>query len=109
MAMYLWRVSYTTAGAEGLLAQGGTARRGAIQKALESLGGTLESFHYALGEDDAHLLDDVQRVCEQVVMLDAGRLVVSGATGTRAAARRPCRECCLAWSPDLQPSRPDAV
>jgi ABC-2 type transport system ATP-binding protein len=27
-----------------------------------------------------HLLDDVQRVCEQVVMLDAGRLVVSGAT-----------------------------
>jgi len=27
-----------------------------------------------------HLLDDVQRVCDQVVMLDAGRLVVSGAT-----------------------------
>lgn len=27
-----------------------------------------------------HLLDDVQRVCHHVVMLDAGRLVVSGAT-----------------------------
>jgi ABC-2 type transport system ATP-binding protein len=27
-----------------------------------------------------HLLDDVQQVCEQVVMIDAGRLVVSGAT-----------------------------
>ena len=28
-----------------------------------------------------HLLDDVQRVCEYVVMLDGGRLVVAGPTG----------------------------
>ena len=27
-----------------------------------------------------HLLDDVQQVCDQVVMIDAGRLVVAGAT-----------------------------
>jgi ABC-2 type transport system ATP-binding protein len=27
-----------------------------------------------------HLLDDVQQVCDHVVMIDAGRLVVSGAT-----------------------------
>jgi ABC-2 type transport system ATP-binding protein len=29
-----------------------------------------------------HLLDDVQQVCDHVVMLDAGRLVVSGSTGS---------------------------
>jgi ABC-2 type transport system ATP-binding protein len=29
-----------------------------------------------------HLLDDVQRVCDHVVMLDGGRLVVSGPTET---------------------------
>jgi ABC-2 type transport system ATP-binding protein len=29
-----------------------------------------------------HLLDDVQLVCDHVVMLDAGRLVVSGGTGS---------------------------
>src|SRR3546814_18729079 len=29
-----------------------------------------------------HLLDDVQQVCEHVIMLDGGRLVVSGATGS---------------------------
>ncbi|MFZ6005681.1 MAG: ABC transporter ATP-binding protein [Actinomycetota bacterium] len=29
-----------------------------------------------------HLLDDVQRVCDHVVMLDAGKLVVSGPTGS---------------------------
>jgi len=27
-----------------------------------------------------HLLDDVQQVCDQVVMIDGGRLVVAGAT-----------------------------
>jgi ABC-2 type transport system ATP-binding protein len=27
-----------------------------------------------------HLLDDVQQVCDHVLMIDAGRLVVSGAT-----------------------------
>jgi uncharacterized protein with GYD domain len=59
MALYLWRVSYTTAGAEGLLAEGGTGRRASIQKALESLGGSLVSFHYALGEDDAYLVGDL--------------------------------------------------
>ena len=29
-----------------------------------------------------HLLDDVQQVCDHVIMLDAGRLVVAGATGS---------------------------
>jgi ABC-2 type transport system ATP-binding protein len=29
-----------------------------------------------------HLLDDVQQVCDHVVMLDAGRLVVDGATAS---------------------------
>lgn len=29
-----------------------------------------------------HLLDDVQQVCDHVVMLDAGRLVVAGTTGS---------------------------
>ncbi len=29
-----------------------------------------------------HLLDDVQQVCDHVIMLDGGRLVVSGATGS---------------------------
>lgn len=29
-----------------------------------------------------HLLDDVQQVCDHVVMLDAGRLVVAGGTGS---------------------------
>jgi uncharacterized protein with GYD domain len=76
MALYLWRVSYSTAGAEGLLAEGGTGRRASIQKALESLGGTLESFHYALGEDDAYLVgtlpDDIASVALSLRVAAAG-------------------------------------
>src|SRR3546814_19930281 len=36
-----------------------------------------------------HLLDDVQQVCEHVIMLDGGRLVVSG----RSEERRVGKEC----------------
>ncbi len=36
-----------------------------------------------------HLLDDVQQVCDHVVMLDGGHLVVSGATGLAPRAHRP--------------------
>ena len=35
-----------------------------------------------------HLLDDVQQVCDHVVMIDGGRLVVSGATDVAARADR---------------------
>ena len=35
-----------------------------------------------------HLLDDVQQVCDHVVMIDAGRLVVSGADRLAARAHR---------------------
>ena len=35
-----------------------------------------------------HLLDDVQQVCDHVVMIDAGRLVVAGSDGLAARAHR---------------------
>jgi uncharacterized protein with GYD domain len=63
MPKYLWHVSYTAEGAAGLLAEGGTSRRTAIQEMLESVGGKLEAFYYTLGSDDlvviAELPDNV--------------------------------------------------
>ena len=59
MAKYLFEVSYSVEGAKGLLAQGGTARQAAIEKALSGLGGSVESFHYALGHDDAFLIAEL--------------------------------------------------
>jgi uncharacterized protein with GYD domain len=59
MARYMIKVAYTADGAQGLLAEGGTGRRAVVVKALESLGGSLESFDYALGQDDAYIVANV--------------------------------------------------
>jgi uncharacterized protein with GYD domain len=59
MARFMIRVSYTLDGAKGVLADGGTGRRAAVATALESIGGSLESFDFALGQDDAYLIAQV--------------------------------------------------
>ena len=50
MAKYLLEARYTAEGTKGLAREGGTGRRAAAAKAIESLGGTLESFYYAFGD-----------------------------------------------------------
>ncbi len=52
MPKYLFRASLAPEGVAGVLAEGGTARRAAVQQALENLGGTLEAFYFAFGDDD---------------------------------------------------------
>ena len=59
MAKYLYQASYTTEGARGLLKDGGSARREAIEKMTQGLGGTVEALYYAFGADDVYLIVDV--------------------------------------------------
>ena len=59
MPKYLIKAKYEADGAKGLIKEGGTGRRAAVIKATEALGGTLESFYYAFGEDDAYLVVDM--------------------------------------------------
>ena len=59
MNRYLWQVRYTTEGARGLLAQGGTARRDAIVQMVESVGGQVESCFFAFGPDDLIVIGEV--------------------------------------------------
>ncbi len=58
MPKFLVKATYTTAGARGLLTEGGTARRAAVQKAVEGVGGTLDAFYFTFGADDAVLICD---------------------------------------------------
>ena len=78
MAKYLVQVRYTPDGAKGLLAEGGTARRSATEKAIASAGGKLESFYFALGEVDAYIIaelpDDVSLVALQLAVNTTGRI-----------------------------------
>jgi uncharacterized protein with GYD domain len=59
MPKYLFTGSYTIGGAQGLLKEGGTSRRAAVEKLMASLGGTLESFHFAFGSDDFFIVADL--------------------------------------------------
>jgi uncharacterized protein with GYD domain len=44
---YLWQVSYSPQGVQGLQKDGGVARRAAVQRLIEQAGGKLESFYFA--------------------------------------------------------------
>src|SRR6202012_651061 len=52
MPKYLITGNYTSEGAKGVVAKGGSDRRAAVQKLAESVGGAVESFYFAFGGDD---------------------------------------------------------
>ena len=56
MAKYLFHGSYTRDGIKGVLKDGGTGRRKAVDALAESLGGTVESMYWALGKDDFYVI-----------------------------------------------------
>jgi len=59
MSKFLVRGSYTAEGAKGLIKEGGTGRKAAVQKALESLGGKLDSIYFPFGGDDVVVICDM--------------------------------------------------
>jgi uncharacterized protein with GYD domain len=59
MAKYLFHGSYTQAGIQGVLKDGGTARRKAVDALAKSLGGTVESMYWAFGKDDFYVIGDL--------------------------------------------------
>ncbi len=54
MPTYLWRGSYTADGAKGLMKDGGTKRRAAVQQMVERAGGKLHAFFFAIGDADVY-------------------------------------------------------
>ena len=59
MPKYLFAASLTQSGVQGVLKEGGTGRRNAVQKTAESVGGTVEAFYFAFGDSDVYVLIDV--------------------------------------------------
>jgi uncharacterized protein with GYD domain len=62
MAKYLIRGNYKGDGIKGVMADGGTKRRDAAAAALQSVGGSLESFYFAFGETDIFAICDIPDV-----------------------------------------------
>jgi uncharacterized protein with GYD domain len=59
MPKFLIEASYTQDGAKGVQSAGGNARREAVAHVAESVGGSLESFHFAFGDQDAYVIVDL--------------------------------------------------
>jgi uncharacterized protein with GYD domain len=59
MAKYLFHGSYTQAGIQGVLKDGGTGRRKAVEALAASVGGRLEEMYWAFGKDDFYVIADL--------------------------------------------------
>jgi uncharacterized protein with GYD domain len=54
MPKFLIDASYTSEGVKGVQSGGGTARVDAVSRAVEGLGGRVESFYFAFGDRDVY-------------------------------------------------------
>ena len=77
MPKYLISGSYVGEGIKGLLKDGGTKRKEAVEQLMGSLGGTVEKFYFAFGNDDFFIIVDGP----DNVKAAAGSLIASS-TGT---------------------------
>ncbi len=59
MTKYLLQASYTTEGVKGLLKDGGSKRREVVEQLTQALGGRVEAFYFAFGDDDVYIISDV--------------------------------------------------
>ena len=84
MPKYLIEASYTLEGSRGIMKSGGTARREAVQRAVESVGGRFEVQYFALGEHDAFVIADLpDHVSAAAISL---AVTASGAVRTKTTA-----------------------
>ncbi|MFF8790458.1 GYD domain-containing protein [Streptomyces sp. NPDC015125] len=82
MPKFLIQATYTSEGTKGLLKEGASGRRAAVEQVVTALGGKVESVYFAFGEDDIVLIIDLP----DPVSMAAISLTVkaSGALHTRA-------------------------
>ncbi|MFH9012746.1 GYD domain-containing protein [Streptomyces sp. NPDC017943] len=82
MPKFLIQATYTSEGTRGLLREGASGRRDAVEQVVTGLGGRLEAMYFTFGGDDVVLVVDFP----DAVSMAAVSLTVkaSGALRTRA-------------------------
>ena len=84
MPKYLVEASYSADGLKGLQKDKAAGRRAAVAKAVESLGGKLEGFYYALGERDVLEIVDLPNAVSATAL--ALRASATGLVRTKTTA-----------------------
>ncbi|MFJ3231066.1 GYD domain-containing protein [Streptomyces sp. NPDC086787] len=82
MPKFLIQASYTQEGSKGLLQDGGTGRRAAVEQAVGQFGGTVEAMYFAFGEDDVIIIADFPDATSMAAI--SLTVKASGALRTRA-------------------------
>jgi len=59
MPKYLIRATYSQKGFQGLVDDSASGRRSDVTAAIKSLGGTVEAFYFAFGQDDVIIIMDL--------------------------------------------------
>jgi len=59
MPKYLIKGNYNAEGVKGLMREGGSARRTAVERAIAPVNGKIEGFYYALGDTDVYVVVDL--------------------------------------------------
>ncbi|MGP8161390.1 MAG: GYD domain-containing protein [Candidatus Dormibacteria bacterium] len=83
MSKYLIEASYTADGVKGVLKEGGSARRAAVEQLIKAAGGTLESYYFVFGDDDVIAVVDLP----DNATMAAVSLAITAAGGATAAVR----------------------
>ena len=84
MPKYLYKAKLSEHGMRGTLDEGGSARRAAVSKAAEGVGGKVEAFYYALGEVDAYVIVDLPSEAHAVAF--AATVGISGTGSVETVA-----------------------
>ena len=81
MKKYLIKGAYNSEGTKGLMQEGGSSRKAAIEKMMSAVGGKVESFYYAFGEHDVltivELPDDITAAAVALRVNAAGLVRIS--------------------------------
>ncbi|MES2535983.1 MAG: GYD domain-containing protein [Pseudomonadota bacterium] len=59
MPKFLLEANYVGEGVSGLLKEGGTGRRAAVDELFQSVGGVVEAFYYAFGDTDVFVIGEL--------------------------------------------------
>src|SRR5262249_7923541 len=82
MPKYLFQGSYTEQGLKGVLQEGGSKRREAAEQLAKGMGGRLEAYYYAFGNNDFVIITDLPSKVDAAALSLA--VNASGAVESRA-------------------------
>jgi len=81
MPKYLCQGSYTEHGLKGLVKEGGSKRQEVVEQLINEMGGTVEAFYFAFGNDDFVIILDLPSNVDMAAVALAAQ--ASGAVKSR--------------------------